>query len=182
MPQTWIDCLRILLSFQLLFIQADEFFAAAHVLPKTIVSDPVKPGRKSRFAAKAPDILVSANKSFLRQIISQRNICAGELPKQATYCRLVPAHEFAERVLVLIDKNSRDECRISELHVRTLWHRWRRRNVLPAFQLPHDEISESDQEWNQPQRPCATFPIARGTKEDHGPETDHRPNNSAAHV
>jgi hypothetical protein len=29
---------------------------------------------------------------------------------------LMPPHQFAERVLIVIDKNSRDKVRISELH------------------------------------------------------------------
>jgi hypothetical protein len=56
---------------------------------------------------------------------------------------LMPTHKFAKRVLVVINKDSRDEVRISELHVTTLWYRWRRRNLL-AFQFPDKEIPEAD--------------------------------------
>src|SRR5438094_9353473 len=105
-----------MLRLQQLLIHADKLFAFACVLAKTIVSDPVKPCGKSRFTAKAPDVLVCSNKGFLREIIRQRNICACKLSKQTAHARLVPPHELAERVLIVIGKNSRDKVRISELH------------------------------------------------------------------
>ncbi len=116
MSQTGIDSLRIVLRLQQFLIHADKLFAAARILAKTVVSDSVKPCRKSRLTAKATDVLVSANKSFLREIIGQGNVCACELSKQTAHARLVPPHQFAERVLIVIDKNSRDKVRISELH------------------------------------------------------------------
>jgi hypothetical protein len=141
--QAGIDSLRIVLCLQLLVVDAHQLFAAARILSKTVVSDAVKPCGKPRFAAKASNVLVSAKKSFLCEIVSEGDICAGELTKQTAHARLMPSHKFAERVLVVIDKNSRDEVRISELHVTTLWYRWRRRNVLLAFQFPHEEIPEA---------------------------------------
>src|SRR5260370_23924103 len=77
--QTRIDGLRIVLRLQEFLIHADKLFAFARILAKTIVSDSVKPGRKSRFTAKAADVLVCPKKGFLRQIIGQGNICACEL-------------------------------------------------------------------------------------------------------
>lgn len=114
--QTGIDSLRIVLRLQQFLVHADKLFAFTRILAKTIVSDSVKPCGKSRFAAKAADVLVNANKSFLREIIGQGNVCACELSKQAAHTRLMPPHQFAERVLIVIDKNSRDKVRISELH------------------------------------------------------------------
>ena len=111
--QTRIDGLRIVLRLQLRLIHADKLFAFACILAKTVVSDPVKPGRKSCFTAKAPDVLVSAKKGFLRQIIGQGNICACKLPKQTAHARLVSSHKLAERMLIVIGKNSRDKVRIS---------------------------------------------------------------------
>jgi len=113
MSQTRIDSLRIMLCLQLLLIHTDKFFAFARILVKTIVSNPVNPGGKSGFTAKTPNVLVSAKKSFLREIIGQGNICAGELSKEATHAGLMTAHELAEGVLIVIDKNSRDKVRIS---------------------------------------------------------------------
>jgi hypothetical protein len=114
--QTGIDSLWIMLGLQLRLIHADQFFTFARILAKTVVSDSVKPCGKSRFTTKAPDVLVSANKSFLCQIVGQGNICACELPKQTAHARLVPPHQLAERVLIVIGKNSRDKVRISKLH------------------------------------------------------------------
>ena len=114
--QTRIDSLWIVLRLQLRFVHADQFFAFARILAKTVVSDSVKPGRKSRLTAKAPDVLINANKSFLREIVGQGNICACELSKQTAHAGLVPPHQLAERVLVVTGKNSRDKVRISKLH------------------------------------------------------------------
>src|SRR5438094_10334124 len=102
-----------MLRLQQLLIHADKLFAFACVLAKTIVSDPVKPCVKSRFTAKAPDVLVCSNKGCLREIIRQRNICACKLSKQTAHSGLMAPHELAERVLIVIGKNSRDKVRIS---------------------------------------------------------------------
>jgi hypothetical protein len=111
--QTSIDSLRILLRLQLLLIHAHKLFAAACILPKAIISDAVKPCGKARVTAKAPNVLVSANKSFLREIIGEGNIGPRELAQQTTHAGLMPTHELAERVLIVIDKNSRNEVRIT---------------------------------------------------------------------
>jgi len=118
--QTGINSPRIVLGLQLLLIHADKLFAAARILAKTVVSDSVKPCGKARFTTKTPDVLVSPEKSFLRQIVGEGDICVRELPKQTAHARLVPPHQFAERVLIVVGKNSRDEARICELHGRRL--------------------------------------------------------------
>ena len=105
--------MRIMLRLQLRLIHADKLFAFACILAKTVVSDSVKPCGKSRLTAEATDVLVSAKKSFLRQIIGEGNVCACELSKQTAHTGLVAADELAERVLVVIGKNSRDKVRIS---------------------------------------------------------------------
>jgi hypothetical protein len=109
---------RILFCLPLVFIDAYQFFAAARVLPKAIVRDSIKPGGKARFTAKTADVFVGPEKSFLCEVICQSNVCAGELPQQTTHARLMPPHELAEGVLIVIGKNSRNEVRISELHGR----------------------------------------------------------------
>ena len=111
--QTRIDSLRIVFRLQLRLIDADKLFAFARILAKTVVSDSVKPCGKSRFTAEAADVLVHAKKSFLRQIIGQRDVCACELSKQTAHTGLMAAHQLAERVLIVIGKNSRDKVRIS---------------------------------------------------------------------
>jgi hypothetical protein len=102
-----------MLRLQLLLIHADKLFSFPRIFTKTIVSDAIHPGGKPRFTAKAPDVLVRAEKSFLREIIRQGDICAGELSKEAAHTGLMAAHELAERVLIVIDKNSCDKVRIS---------------------------------------------------------------------
>jgi hypothetical protein len=111
--QTGIDGLWIVLRLQLLLVHADKLFTTARILAKTIVSDSIKPGGKPRLTAKAPDVLVSAKKSFLCEIVGQRNICSRKLAKQTTHGGLVAPHELAKCVLIVFDKNSRDELRIS---------------------------------------------------------------------
>ena len=60
--------LRIMLSLQLSFINANQLFSFAGFFTETVVGDPVKPGRKARFPPKAAEILVSAQKGFLCKI------------------------------------------------------------------------------------------------------------------
>ena len=113
MSQTRIDSLRIMLCLQLSFVHANKLFSFAGILAKTVVSDAIKPCGKSRFTAKASNVFVSTKESFLRKVIRQGHICAGELSKQTTHAGLMPAHQLAERVLIVIDKNSCDKVRIS---------------------------------------------------------------------
>jgi len=111
--QTSVDSLWIMLRLQLRLIHADKLFAFACILAKTVVSDSVKPCGKPRITAKAPDVFVRAKKSFLGEIVGQGNICPGELAQQTTHAGLMAAHELAECVLIVVDKSSRDEVRIS---------------------------------------------------------------------
>jgi hypothetical protein len=113
MSQASIDSLRIMLGLQQLVVHANKLFAFARILAKTVVSDAIKPCGKSRFTAKVANVLVSTNESFLRKVIGQGDICAGELSKQTTHTGLMPTHELAESVLIVIGKNSRDKVRIS---------------------------------------------------------------------
>jgi hypothetical protein len=100
------------LAFQLFLVNPDKFFAAARLFPETVICDPIQPGRKARLATEAPDVFISSQKSFLREIVRQREVSARKLAQQTSHARLMPAHEFAESVLVVIDKNSSEEIRI----------------------------------------------------------------------
>ena|SRR6266566_3629335 len=104
--------MRIVLALQLLFVDPDELFPPPRVFSKTVICNPVKPGGEPRFAAKTADMFVGAQKSFLRQIIGKRNICARKLAQQTTHARLMPTDQLAKSVLVVIDKNSSNEVRI----------------------------------------------------------------------
>src|SRR5580765_1958971 len=112
--------MRILFCLPLLLIHADELLATARVLAKAIVRDSIEPCGKPRFTAKAADVFVGPEKSFLCEVICQSDVCAGELPQQTAHARLMPPHEFAEGVLIVIGKNSRNQVRISELHGRNI--------------------------------------------------------------
>ena len=92
----------------------------------------------------------------------------------------MPPHQFAERVLIVIDKDSRDEVAIGQLHSRRL--RYRRHIVLLSLQLPHQEITRANQEGNKPDAPRAALPIVHGAEEDHQAEANHREDHATAHV
>jgi hypothetical protein len=121
----------------LFFIDTDQLFSAARVFPEAIVGNPIKPGRKPRFAPKTADVFVGAHKSVLCQIVGEGEVSAGKLAEETSHSRLMPAHQLAKSVLVIIDKNSGDEVRISELHVSMLLRRRRWWNVLLSLQFPH---------------------------------------------
>src|SRR3979490_2781212 len=120
MSKTGVSRLRVQFALPSRFINADEFFSLARIFAKTIISDPIKPGRKFRFPPKAADVFVDAQKSFLSQIVGQRKVGPGELSKQTAHGRLMPTDQLAKGVLVVINKNSRDKVGICELHYRRL--------------------------------------------------------------
>ena len=79
MPQSRIDSLRVLFGLPLFLIDPNELLPFAGIFAKTIVSDPLKPGGKFRFATKAPNVFVSANESVLCEIVGQRDIATREV-------------------------------------------------------------------------------------------------------
>ena len=107
--QSGIGGLRIMLGLQLSFINANELFSFAGFLAETVVSDPIEPGRKTRLAAKAAEVLVSAQKRLLREIVRERNIGPDELPEQTSHARLMISHQLREGMVVIIEKNASDE-------------------------------------------------------------------------
>jgi hypothetical protein len=107
--QSRVDRLWIMLGLQLSFIDANKLFSFAGLFAETIVSDPVEPGRKARFPAKAAEVLVGAQKGLLREIVRQRDIGADELAEQTSHARLMISHQFREGVVVIIEKNAGDE-------------------------------------------------------------------------
>lgn len=118
--QARIGHLGIPLGLKLLFIDSDKFLASPGVFPKTIVSNAIKPCRKTGFATKAADVFVCSQKGVLGEVVRQRDIGAGKLAQETSHTRLMPPHQFAERVLVITDKDSSDEVSIGQLHTRTL--------------------------------------------------------------
>src|SRR5205085_11114111 len=112
MSESGIDGLRIVFGFELSFIDANELLSFSRFLTKTIVGDPVKPGRKSRFAAEAPEIYVGFKKSFLRQIVGERDIRPDQIAKQTSHTRLVIPDQLRKSVVVVIKKNACNEVSI----------------------------------------------------------------------
>jgi hypothetical protein len=107
--QSRVGRLRIMLGFQLSFIDANQLFSFASFLAETIVGDAVKPGRKARLPTKAAKILVSAEKSFLREIVRERDIGADELAEQTAHARLMIPDQLRKGVMVVIEKNAGDK-------------------------------------------------------------------------
>jgi hypothetical protein len=102
----------IVLPLQLLFVDPNELFSTPCVFPKAVISDPIKPGREARFAAKTADMFVGTQKSFLSKIISESDVRPRKLAQQTAHARLMPANQLAKSVLVVIDKNSSNQVRI----------------------------------------------------------------------
>ena len=109
MAESGIDGLRIMFRLQLSFIDANEFFSFSRFLAETIVSDSIKPGREAGLAPKAAKVFVGAQKSFLREIVRERNICADKLAEQTSHARLMIPDQFREGVVVVIEKNASNE-------------------------------------------------------------------------
>jgi len=158
--------LRIMLGFQLSFIDANQLFSFAGFLAETVVSDPVKPGGKTRLSAKAAKVLVGAQKRFLRQIVRERDISADELAEQTSHARLVVPDQLRKGMVVIIEKNASDEVCIRKRHSPSLGQR---RNFVSTavLQFPNEQITEADHERNDAQAPGAAFPIVHRPEEDH---------------
>ena len=161
--QTRIGHLGIPLGLKLFLIDSDKFLASPCVFPKTVVSNAIKPGRETGFTPKAADVFICAQESVLGEVIRERDIGARKLAQETSHTRLMPPHQFAECVLIVIDKDSRDEVAIGQLHSRRL--RYRRHIVLLSLQPPHQEITRANQEGNKPDAPGTTLPVVYGGKE-----------------
>ncbi len=107
--QSRVGRMRIMLGFQLSFIDANQLFSFAGFLAETIIGNPVEPGRKARLPAKAPKIFVRAEEGLLREIVRERDIGADELAEQASHARLMIPHQLRKGVVVVIEKNAGDE-------------------------------------------------------------------------
>jgi len=104
-----IGGLRVMFCLQLSFINANEFLSFAGLFAETIICDPVEPRRKTRLTAEAAEILVGAQKSFLRQVVRQGDIGPDKLAQQTSHARLMISHQFRKGMVVIIEKNAGDE-------------------------------------------------------------------------
>ena len=109
MSQSGIDGLRILFGLQLSFIDANEFLSFPRFFAVTVVGDPVKPGGKTRFPTKAAQVFVGPQKRFLRQVVRERDIGPDQVPKQTAHARLMIPDQLSKGVVVVINKNARNE-------------------------------------------------------------------------
>lgn len=100
--------LWVLLGRELCFVDSDQFLSLAGVLAETVIGDAIEPGGKLRFTAKAADVLVSPQESFLSEIIGQSEIASRELSQQAADRGLVISHEFSKGVVIIFKKDSCD--------------------------------------------------------------------------
>jgi hypothetical protein len=96
-------------SFELSFIDANQFLSFPRFLTETIVGDPVKPRGKTGFAAEAAQVPVGAQKRFLRQVIGQRNVRAHQLAEETPDTRLMIPDQLRKGVVVVINKNACNE-------------------------------------------------------------------------
>ncbi len=109
MSESGIDRLWIVFGLELSFIDANEFLSFPRFFPVTVVGDPVKPGGKTRFAAKAAQVPVGAQKRFLRQVIGEGNVRANQLAEETPDTRLMIPDQLGKGVVVVINKNARNE-------------------------------------------------------------------------
>jgi len=109
MAECGIDRLWVVFRFQLSFIDANQFLSFAGLFAETVVGNPIKPGRKTGFTAKAAKVFVSPQKRFLREIVREGNIGADQGTEQTSHARLMISHQLGEGMVVVIDKDSGDE-------------------------------------------------------------------------
>jgi hypothetical protein len=109
MSKSGIDGLWIMFGLELSFIDANELLPFSRLFPKTVVGNPVKPGRKTRFTAEAAQVLVGLEKSFLCQVIRERDIGPDQVAEQTPHARLMIPDQLRKGVVVVINKDARNE-------------------------------------------------------------------------
>jgi hypothetical protein len=182
MAETGIDGLGIVFRLELSFIDANEFLSFPRFFPETIVGDSVKPGRKTRFAAEALKVFVSAQKSFLGQVIREGDVGSDQVAEQTSDGRLVIPDQLRKSVVVVINKDARNEVCICQRHSPMLGQRRRFVCVFGAFKFPDQQIPNSDQERDDADGPGAAFPVVAGAKENHQTESNHHQDHATAEI
>ena len=109
MTESGIDGLRIVFRLQLSFIDANEFLSFPRFFPETVVGDPIKPGGETRFAPEAAEVFVSLEKRLLGQVVRERDIGPDQLAEKTSHTRLMIPNQFREGVVVVINKDARNE-------------------------------------------------------------------------
>ena len=182
MAESGIDGLRLVFGLELSFIDANELLSFPGFFPETVVGDPVKPGRKTRFAAKAAQIFVRLEKGFLREVVREGDIRPNEVAEQTSHARLVIPDQLRKGVVVVINKNARNEVCIGQRHSPMLGQRRRFVCVFGAFQLPDDQVPHPNEERDYADGPGAALPVIHRAEENHDPEANHDEDDPTAHV
>ena len=109
MAKSGINGLGIVFCLELSFVDANEFLSFPRFFPETVVSDPIKPGRKTRFAAEAPQVFVGAQKSFLGQVVREGDVGSDQIAEQTPDSGLVIPDQLRKSVVVVINKDAGNE-------------------------------------------------------------------------
>jgi hypothetical protein len=167
MAESGIDGLGIVFRLELSFINANEFLSFPRFFPETVVGDPVKPGRETGFAAEAFKVLVSAQKSFLSEVVGEGDVGSDQIAEQTPDGRLVIPDQLRKSMVVVINKDARNEVCICQRHAPMLGQRRRFVCVFGAFKFPDQQIPHPDEEWDNADGPGAAFPFAASAEENH---------------
>ena len=100
-----VDGLRILLGREHFFIDSDQFLSFAGFFAETIIGDAIQPGGKLRFSTKTANVLVSAQKSLLSEIICQGQIASRELSEQTADRGLVIPDQLGKGVVIIVNQD-----------------------------------------------------------------------------
>jgi len=109
MAESGIDGLRIIFGLKLSFIDANHFLPFPRFFPETVVGDSIQPGRKTRFAAETPQVLVGSQKSLLSEVVRQSDVGSDQIAEQTPDGRLVIPDQLRKSVVVVINKDARNE-------------------------------------------------------------------------
>lgn len=109
MAESGIDGLRVVFCLQLSFIDANQFLSFPGFLAETIVGDPIEPGRKTRFAPEAAQVLVCLEKRFLGEIVREGDIAPDQTAEQTSHTRLMIPNQLCKSVVVVINNDTCNE-------------------------------------------------------------------------
>jgi len=101
--------LWILLGREQFFVDSDQLLSFAGLLAETVIGDAIKPGGEFRFSPKAADVLVSAQKSLLSEVICQGQITSRELSEQAADRGLVIPDQLGKGVVIIVNQDPRNK-------------------------------------------------------------------------
>jgi len=101
--------LWILLGREQFFVDSDQLLSFAGLLAETVIGDAIKPGGEFRLLPKAADVLVSAQKSLLSEVICQGQIISRKLSEQAADRGLVIPDQLGKGVVIIVNQDPRNK-------------------------------------------------------------------------